>query len=193
MLRAAYLCPQGSCVSEHRLDRNSDRNWVSLAVSSDAPDPYKSVVLSLLVPPCRLVSLSVEDSKSGEGNLMWVRVPPPALHKNLSAALKALQHVVENRIAGVRLSFDRNYFDEKYLCHLLWVRSAPLKSDYRIPRSWKCPDLLSAMYLQLYLLITDSEPMRRCQNPACGLPFPATRKNRMYCNDTCRSNARHYR
>jgi len=85
------------------------------------------------------------------------------------------------------------YFDEKYLCHPLLVSSPPLKSDYRIPRLWTCPDLLSAMYLQFYLLITDAEPMRRCQNPACGKPFPATRKNKRFCNDTCRSNARHYR
>jgi len=114
-------------------------------------------------------------------------------HLDLSVALRALQHVVENRIADVRLSFDQNYFNEKYLCFPPAVTSPPLKSDYRIPRSWDCPDLLSAMYLQFYLLITDFEPMRRCQNPACGLPFPATRKNKRFCNDTCRSNARNYR
>jgi hypothetical protein len=103
-------------------------------------------------------------------------------HWDVWAALRALQHVVENRIASVRLSFDEGY-----------LSSPPLGSDYRIPRSWKCPDLLSALYLQFYLLITDSEPMRRCQNPACGMPFPATRKNRRFCNATCRSNARNYR
>ena len=97
-------------------------------------------------------------------------------------ALAGLQQIVKNRLANVRLDFNQN-----------WTRFQPLGSDYRIPRSWYCPDLLSAMYLQLYLLITDFEPMRLCQNPACGMPFPATRKNRMYCNDTCRSNARHYR
>jgi len=97
-------------------------------------------------------------------------------------ALGALQEIVKNRLADVRLDFDHH-----------WTGSQPLGSDYRIPRSWDCPDLLSALYLQFYLLITDSEPVRRCQNPACGLPFPATRKNRRFCNATCRSNARNYR
>jgi len=97
-------------------------------------------------------------------------------------ALGALQEIVRDRLADVRLDFARN-----------WTASQPIGSDYRIPRSWDCPDLLSAMYLQFYLLITDFEPMRRCQNPACGLPFPATRKNKRFCNATCRSNARNYR
>ncbi len=30
-------------------------------------------------------------------------------------------------------------------------------------------------------------------NPACGMPFPVTRKNRWHCNATCRSNAPNYR
>jgi len=102
-------------------------------------------------------------------------------------ALSALRTIVRNRLSEVRLDF-RLRFDhdgvEDY---------PPLGSDYRIPRTWNCPDLLSAMYLQFYLLITDFEPMRRCQNPACGLPFPATRKNKRFCNATCRSNARNYR
>jgi hypothetical protein len=102
-------------------------------------------------------------------------------------ALGALQEIVRDRLADVRLDFGHN-----------WIETLPLASDYRIPdyripRSWDCPDLLSAMYLQFYLLITDFEPMRRCQNPACGLPFPATRKNKRFCNATCRSNARNYR
>ena len=103
-------------------------------------------------------------------------------HWDVWVALRALQHIVENRIANVRLSFDENY-----------LNFPPLGGDYRIPRSWDCPDLLSAMYLQFYLLITDVEPLRRCKNPACDMPFPATRKNKRFCNATCRSNARHYR
>ena len=99
-------------------------------------------------------------------------------------ALVALTGEVKDRLADVRLDFDifSNY-----------PGAQSSGSDYRIPRSWDCPDLLSAMYLQFYLLITDSEPVRRCQNPACGLPFPATRKNKRFCNATCRSNARNYR
>ena len=103
------------------------------------------------------------------------------------AALWAVHNVVENRIADVRLSFDKSYLGP------LFLFSPRSTSDYKVPRSWYCPDLLSTMYLQFYLVITDFEPLRRCQNPACGLPFPATRKNKRFCNATCRSNARNYR
>src|SRR5215204_4232599 len=37
---------------------------------------------STRIPPWRLVSLSATDSKSGEGNLVWVRIPPPAQSKS---------------------------------------------------------------------------------------------------------------
>jgi hypothetical protein len=56
--------------------------------------------------------------------------------------------------------------------------------------SWYCPDLLTAMYLQLYLLIADRRLMRYCD--FCGAPFPY-RENKLYCNSTCRSRARHQR
>jgi hypothetical protein len=62
-----------------------------------------------------------------------------------------------------------------------------------LSRILTCPDLLSAMYLQFYLLVTNHKPMRRCENPACRLPFLLTRKDKYYCNASCRSNARHYR
>lgn len=64
--------------------------------------------------------------------------------------------------------------------------------SYRPKPSWGCPDLLSALYLQFYLLITNSLPIRRCKNPACRMPIQVTRKNRKFCNSTCRSNKRHY-
>ena len=108
-------------------------------------------------------------------------------HWDLLAALWVLQQVVENRIADVRLGFAENYLGPGFLV------SPRSKSDYRMSRSWYCPDLLSAMYLQFYLVITDFQPMRRCQNPPCGMSFPATRKNKRFCNATCRSNARNYR
>ncbi|MGH3147297.1 MAG: hypothetical protein ACRDTR_15980 [Rubrobacter sp.] len=66
-------------------------------------------------------------------------------------------------------------------------------TKYRLDRSWHCPDLLSAIYLQLYLLATKNAPMRRCENPACQTPFPAKPKHKRHCNASCRSNARHYR
>lgn len=64
------------------------------------------------------------------------------------------------------------------------------ESASTVIESWYCPDLLSAMYLQLYLLIADRRPMSYCQ--FCGAPFPE-RGNKFYCNSTCRSNARHER
>lgn len=54
-----------------------------------------------------------------------------------------------------------------------------------------CPDLLSAVYLQFYLMVTGNKPMRRCK--VCGQPFPLTKSNKYVCNATCRSNARHQR
>jgi len=112
----------------------------------------------------------------------WTSVDP----RDVYIVLIALSEAVKDRLADVRLDLDIIDIYNR-------LATQPLGSDYRSPRSWKCPDLLSAMYLQFYLLITGTEPMRRCQNPACGLPFPATRKNKRFCNATCRSNARNYR
>lgn len=58
--------------------------------------------------------------------------------------------------------------------------------------SFSCPDLLSALYLQLFLVIRRRRPMRRCEG--CGLPLPEmARKDKRYHDATCRSNARHER
>jgi hypothetical protein len=64
--------------------------------------------------------------------------------------------------------------------------------SYRPTPSWECPDLISAIYLQLYLWITEGLPMRRCIIPTCGTPFPITRSNKKVCSVSCRSNLRHY-
>ncbi len=64
---------------------------------------------------------------------------------------------------------------------------------YAPAQSWRCPDLASAVYLQFYLLMTNGLAMRRCDNPSCGMPIPITRKNRRFCNSTCRSNMRHHK
>lgn len=68
----------------------------------------------------------------------------------------------------------------------------PSDNGYRPKQSWRCPDLLSAIYLQFYLLITNSLPVRRCENPSCRMPIQITKRNRRFCNATCRSNKRHY-
>ena len=67
------------------------------------------------------------------------------------------------------------------------------RQDPLARRALHCPSLLSAIYLQFYLYATNNKPMRHCENPACGMPFPVARKDKRFCNDTCRSNARHYR
>jgi hypothetical protein len=58
--------------------------------------------------------------------------------------------------------------------------------------SWYCPDLLSAIYLQFYLLVTKSKPIRFCKSPACRQPFIPNSGKHIYCKDGCRSNARNY-
>jgi len=64
--------------------------------------------------------------------------------------------------------------------------------SYRPTPSWECPHLTSAIYLQLYIWMTEGLPMRRCVVPSCGTPFPITKSNKRVCGDTCRSNLRHY-
>lgn len=67
----------------------------------------------------------------------------------------------------------------------------PSSTDVGLVRWYSVPDPLSAMYLQLYTLITGYLPTRRCKYEKCRQPFPLTRKDRQFCNDTCRSSARH--
>jgi hypothetical protein len=64
--------------------------------------------------------------------------------------------------------------------------------SYRPTPSWECPDLISAIYLQLYLWITEGLPMRRCAIPSCGTPFPLKRSDKWVCSDSCRSNLRNH-
>jgi hypothetical protein len=116
-----------------------------------------------------------------------------AIRSVLGAADKVLAELISESIAGVRPKAIRGYAlpmapDEERPSHM---RAAA--KNYRMQQGWYYPDLRSAMYMQLYLLVTQNEPMRVCDNPPCRMPFPATRQNRRFCCDTCRSNARHYR
>ena len=91
-----------------------------------------------------------------------------------------LASFVTSKVEGVRLS--------------LWGSGYWGSSDgaYKPLPTWECSDLLSAIYLQFYLLIVDGLPMRRCKVPSCQTPFPLTRKDKLVCDATCRSNLRHY-
>jgi hypothetical protein len=95
-------------------------------------------------------------------------------------AIIQLEVFVKSRLAKVRPAF--------------WGAMHPETppNAYKPAPSWHCPDLLSSIYLQLYLWMTSSLPMRRCANPACGTPFLVTRKDKRVCSHTCRSNLRHY-
>jgi hypothetical protein len=67
------------------------------------------------------------------------------------------------------------------------------RTDEYIPvQSWRCPDLLSMLYLQFYLVMVNAVPLRICEHPRCRTPFPANRKDKRFCTDTCRSGARRY-
>jgi hypothetical protein len=108
-----------------------------------------------------------DEPSSADSTLQWV-------------AITVLEGFVMSRLADVRLAF--------------WSEPLPEAppSAYRPVQSWNCPDLLSAIYLQLYLWMTESLPMRRCINPPCGTPFPLTRKDKYVCSRSCGSNLRHY-
>jgi len=63
------------------------------------------------------------------------------------------------------------------------------ESPYSMYESYRCPDLLSALYLQLHLLVLQGQPMRYCDREDCRTPFPRFGKRR-FCNSSCRSAAR---
>ena len=71
------------------------------------------------------------------------------------------------------------------------IRVGVQRGEGLVP-SWYCPDLLSAIYLQFYLLVTKSKPIRFCKSPACRQAFVPNSGKQIYCNDSCRSNARNY-
>jgi hypothetical protein len=64
---------------------------------------------------------------------------------------------------------------------------------YRLRPSWSCSDLLGAIYLQFFLWVSGNRPANICENESCRMPFPATRKNRRFCSDSCASGARYHR
>lgn len=92
-----------------------------------------------------------------------------------------LRSVLKEQVGEIRLGFGEH-------------REHPERgheTEHVAHRGYDCPDLLSAIYLQLYLFITDNKPLRHCK--ACGEPFVLTRKDKWFCNPTCRSRARRYR
>lgn len=116
-----------------------------------------------------------------------------AKHSLLWIADKVLCDVLTEELDGVRIrpvsgfAIPWETTDEE----LADIRSASPR-PYVPTNSFTCPDLLSALYLQLFLVIRRRRPVRRCEG--CGLPLPESApKNKRHHNATCRSNARHVR
>jgi hypothetical protein len=96
-------------------------------------------------------------------------------------AALVLESFVKQKVANVELDF----FD---------FTDKPIYAPVYAPvQSWSCPDLLSAVYLQLYIWMIKAWPMRICANEPCSTPFPATRTDKRFCTDACRSAARNHR
>jgi hypothetical protein len=51
--------------------------------------------------------------------------------------------------------------------------------------------LITAIYYDVWELISNNEPISICENPNCKLPFPKEKKEKRkrYCNDACKSEA----
>lgn len=115
----------------------------------------------------------------------------------LDRAQTKLELLVERKISRVKLSFWNaapETIAQRYFGDDPPYRDLPLMTDeYRPVQSLRCPDLLTAIYLQFYFMMVGFLPMKICENPKCQSPFAATRKDKAYCSDSCRSNARHYR
>ena len=108
---------------------------------------------------------------------LWKKYSDPTLRSILAQSV--FKAVLISKLSGVRLSLQE-LFESPHDSSLTYAPS----------RSYRCPDLYSAIYLQFYLAITERIPMKLCENPACRTPFFARRKDQMYCKSGCRSSNR---
>lgn len=116
-----------------------------------------------------------------------------AKHPLLWLADRVLCEMLAEELDGVRIrpvsGFDQSW--ETTEEELRYINSLD-RPPYAPTDSFTCPDLLSALYLQLFLVVRRRRPVRRCEG--CGLPLPETaRRGKLYHDATCRSNARHRR
>jgi hypothetical protein len=107
------------------------------------------------------------------------------LADQLSASLDGVRL---RTVPGFQIPHGASQEDQRSL--MMSLIMAP-SSQYRLGFSWHCPDLISAIYLQLFLLATKNTTMRFCE--ACQTPFPAKPKHKRFCNATCRSSGRNLR
>lgn len=99
----------------------------------------------------------------------------------------------ENKTQMIVVGFE--VFLQKKISEVRLSLSAP--SGWNFPgeryspiRSYRCPDLLSAIWLKFYLAITERHPMRRCKNPRCRELYFLRRSDQEYCTPRCRSSGR---
>ena len=75
--------------------------------------------------------------------------------------------------------------------YILDVRIRPEAFLDEAWQSYECPNLLSALYLQFWLMILNRLPMRYCDYEKCGTPFPFGRSDNESCSASCRSSKRY--
>ena len=67
---------------------------------------------------------------------------------------------------------------------------AYLNEHGQAERGWRCPYLLKALYLMLYLDVTGGREIRRCRRSACQSYYRAgPQSNSKYCSETCANAA----
>ena len=106
----------------------------------------------------------------------------------LVTARRLLEGFVERQIAPVQMSFW-NMAPETTKETGEWTDHT---NEYVPTQSWRFPDLRSAIYLQFYLIMVNVVPLKICEHPNCRTPFPATREDKRFCTDACRSGARRH-
>lgn len=89
-------------------------------------------------------------------------------HMVLADCRTAVQNAIEPYLEGMRLVFETHG-----------------------KLALRCPDLLAAMYYQFAALVDGRRPTAIC--PACNQVFEKTRRDKDYCNDTCRVAAKRKR
>lgn len=145
----------------------------------------------------------------------WPTTPKTVIDEYISAKVLIPEEYAARFMAARDPNFNHDEFHRSALLarawELLWLamrekmegvqptfaqlhsRETALASDESLAfrRGWYCRDLLSAIYLSFYLLVTEGKPIKFCE--VCGKEMRMTRSDKRHCSPTCRSNARHDR
>jgi hypothetical protein len=164
------------------------------AVTQRIREPHSTVdqeVAAYVLP-----ALSEDSPFSERLDRVLVALNSLSLNRVMALADRFLADQLSLSLAGVRLravpglKIPHGASREDQRSLMMSLMTAPW-SRYRLGFSWHCPDLISAIYLQLFLLATKNTPMRFCE--ACQTPLPAKPRHKRFCNPTCRSNGRNHR